>query len=298
MTNQTVSIIIPTFNGLDLLKQNLPAVLKAQGNKSNKIKEIIIVDDGSTDGTDLFIKENYSQVKFLKHKKNRGVSSSINTGVRFSKGQLVVLLNNDVKPEYDFLESISPLFENPKIFGVSLHEKGFGWAKGKFVDGFIIHEGVREDNKLHETFWISGGSGVFNRKYFLKLGGMDEKLFSPFYWEDLDISYRAMKRGYKLYWHPKGNVVHQHESTVKRLNKKFVNRIQERNHILFIWKNLTSKSLFKKHLISLAKRILKHPGYLQIFFLALARLPEVLRKRKKEEKESAISDEAIFAKFS
>lgn len=298
MSNQIVSIIIPTFNGLDLLKQNLPEVLKAQENKSNEIKEIIIVDDGSADGTDLFIKENYPGVKFVKHKKNRGVSSSINTGVRFSKGQLVTLLNNDVLPDYDFLKYVLPLLENPQVFGVSLHEKGYGWAKGKFADGFIAHEGAREDSKLHETFWISGGSGVFNRKYFLKLGGMDEKLFSPFYWEDLDISYRAMKRNYKLYWHPGGNVIHQHQSTVKKLNRNFVNRIQERNHLLFIWKNLTSKSLFKKHLISLARRILKHPGYFLIFFLALARLPEVLRKRKREEKESVISDEAIFAKFS
>lgn len=298
MTNQIVSIIIPTFNGLDLLKQNLPAVLKAQENKLNEIREIIIIDDGSTDGTDLFLRENYPLVKLLKHKKNRGFSSSINTGVRFSKGSVIILLNNDVIPDYDFLESILPLFENPEVFGVSLHEKGFGWAKGKFADGFIIHEGAKEDNLVHETFWINGGSGVFKRKYFIKLGGMDEKLFSPFYWEDLDISYRAMKRGYKLYWHPRGNVVHQHESTVKKLNRNFVNRIQERNHLLFIWKNLTSSALFQKHIIGLTKRILNNPGYLVVVLMALTKIKGVLSARQKEKREGFLSDEAIFAKFS
>jgi GT2 family glycosyltransferase len=149
----------------------------------------------------------------------------------------------------------------------------------------------------HDTFWVSGGSGVFRRNIWMKLGGMDEKLFTPFYWEDVDLGYRALKRGYGLSWDPDAKVLHLHESTISRFPKKYTQKIMERNQLLFNWKNLTSTNLTKKHVAGLLKRMAAHPGYIRIFFAALGKIGVVLRERKKEIKESKISDEAIFSRF-
>ena len=152
-------------------------------------------------------------------------------------------------------------------------------------------------NKVHDTFWVSGGSGIFRRDYWMTLGGMDEKLFSPFYWEDLDLGYRALKRGYRLLWDPDSRVLHEHESTIGLLPKKYVDRIRERNQLIFIWKNITSPILIRKHIVGLLKRVLRHPGYIKIVIMALIKIRLILGARKKEKKACKVSDEAIFARF-
>lgn len=293
----TVSIIIPNFETPELLKKNLPAILAAREYKKNNIIEIIVVDDASLDESVALLKSKFPEIKIVIHKVNKGFSASINSGAKIAKGNLLVLLNTDVIPEKSFLTSAIARFKNENVFGVSLHEKGFGWAKGKFKDGYIVHSPGVEDDRVHNTFWVSGGSGVFRRKTWQKLGGLDEKLLSPFYWEDLDICYRALKRGFSLLWDPKANVVHGHEATMSKLSAKHVQRISERNHLLFVWKNLTSPNLFRKHMVSVISRILKHPGYARIVMMALSKLRIVRKLRKKEMKESKISDEAVFSKY-
>jgi GT2 family glycosyltransferase len=292
-----VSIIIPNYNGEKLLEKNLPAVLKAKEYKANNILEIIVVDDASPDGSVDLLKKKFPEVKVVKHKKNRGFSSSVNTGARTSKGDLLVLLNSDVIPERDFLVSVLPLFKDDGVFAISFSEKDYSWAKGEFKNGFVEHEAGVMTKKVHDTFWVSGGSGAFRRDYWMSLGGMDEKLFSPFYWEDLDLGYRALKRGYKLLWAPEARVLHKHESTIGLLPKKYVDRIRERNQLIFIWKNITSPILIRKHIVGLLKRVIRHPGYIRIVIMALSKIRQILRARKKENKACKVSDEAIFARF-
>lgn len=297
MSDYTISIVIPNYNGRYLLEKNLPSLIMALGNQKNHICEIILVDDASVDDSVDFVKKNFPQVKIIRHKINRGFASTVNTGVRASRGKLICLLNTDVFVEVDFLESVPNHFKDPKVFGVSLHERGYAWAKGFFKDGFIVHEQGDEDRNVHETFWVSGGSGVFRRNLWIKLGGFDEKLFK-FYWEDVDISYRAMKRGYKLFWDPDAKVFHEHESTTaKTFSKSKMRRMQEINQLIFIWKNLTSPTLFKKHLFGLLNRISAHPGYLRIVLGALLNLKRIRKVRQREKKEAKVSDEAIFSRF-
>jgi len=92
-------------------------------------------------------------------------------------------------------------------------------------------------------------------------------------------------------------VVHKHESTISKLSKSYTQRIRERNELLFIWKNITSKNLIKKHVTGLASRVIRKPGYLRIVIMALLKFKLVFKRRKQEIKESKVSDEAIFAKF-
>jgi GT2 family glycosyltransferase len=289
---------MPNWNGRSLLEKNLPFVLKAMRNKKNQIGEIIIVDDFSSDDSVGFLKKEYKgKIKLVVHKTNRGFSSAVNTGVRTANGQLVCLLNTDVLVSENFLVSVIKDFSDEQVFAVSLHEKGFGYAKGKFHDGFIVHEPGGEPENTRNSFWASGGSAVFRRKIWMELKGLDEVLLSPFYWEDIDISYRAQKRGYKVLWEPEAHVVHAHEGSTSKLSRGYVNLIRERNQLLFIWKNLTSHNLFRKHIRGVVRRVVRHPGYIRVVFAALGKLGQARKLRDKEKHESRVSDEAIFGMF-
>ena len=296
MSKILVSIIIPTFEGIELLKKNLPLLFSVM-EKQKISYEVIVVDNGSTDGSVGFIKRNYPQVSVIRHKYNKGFSPAITTGYKYSKGKYLVLLNNDVVPKADFLIPSLKHFADNKLFAVSFHEEGYGPARGEFIKGFLHHLSMAETNVPCKTFWVSGGSGVFSKEIWRKLKGFDETLFAPFYWEDLDLSYRALKRGYKILWEPTSFVDHEHESTSKKLPHNYVTNIKERNELLFIWKNITSDNLFKQHLKGLLGRVIAHPGYLKIVLLALGKLSQVRFARKKEKSETIVSDEAIFAYF-
>lgn len=297
MSETKVSVIITNFNGRAILEKSLPYFEKAINNKKNKIFEAIVVDDASDDDSIEFIRKYYPHFKIVKHKINRGYSSTVNTGVRSAKGNLVAVVNNDVYPTYNFLEKSLVHFEDPSIFGVSFHENGYGPSVGFFKNGFVEHKPGVESKKTSDTFWVSGGSGLFSRKIWILLGGFDEKLLNPFYWEDIDICYRAQKRGYKLLWEPGSFVEHNHESTIGKLSKNYVAKIKERNYLIFIWKNITSKRLFQRHLLNLIKRVFFHPGYLLIVLMAISKYSQIVKARKNEAKETKISDEAIFQRF-
>ena len=298
MKKFTVSVVMPNLNGEKLLEKNLPFLLKAMANSKNNIREIIIVDDGSWDESVKLLTKKFPEVTLIKHKVNRGFSASVNTGTRMAKGDLVLLINTDVIPSEDFLVPVFKHFEDDRVFAVSLHEEGFAWAKGSFWGGYIQLAMGEETKTPHRSFYVSGGSGVFRRSIWMELGGMDEKLLSPFYWEDIDICYRAEKRGYINLWEPDGKVVHKHESTISKFPKKYVQRVKERNQLLVIWKNIGSPTLMRNHVIGILRRAIKHPGYFRIILMALGRLGIALKARKKEIKQSKVSDETVFMHYS
>lgn len=297
MNKLTVSIIIPNINGESIMRKNMPKVILAKKYSKNQIKEIIMVDNASIDKSVTLVRQEFPEVKIIRHKVDRGFSASVNTGLRAATGDLVVLLNTDVIPKINFLEKVIQDFDDDRVFAVSLHEVGYGPAIGSFNNGYIKLDKGIETNKRQSTFYVSGGTGVFRRSVFVELGGMDERLLSPFYWEDIDLGYRALKRGYKLFWNPFGVVVHHHESTISKFPKKYVDRVKERNQLLMLWKNIHSFSFLKKHIIAVFLRCVKHPGYIRIVLMALFRFRILIRSRQKEIKESILSDEAVFEKF-
>lgn len=297
---KNVSIVIPNWNGKNLLEKNLPAVLAAAQYKRNNILEVIIVDDGSTDDSVKFLTKNFKrQIRLFQHTKNRGFSSACNMGVRMAKGKIVCLLNTDVIPEKNFLVKAVEHFSDKQVFAVGLHEYGAGPATASFKGGIFSHKnfGEIEDNRV--SMWASGGSALFRRKTWMELKGFTEELFAPFYWEDVDLSYRAWKRGYKILWDHTAYVTHKHESVINVTNfqKKYMNIVKERNELLFIWRNITSQTLIRKHIQGLITRVIAHPGYLKIILEAWKRKKLINKLRKVESRESTVSDEAVFAKF-
>jgi len=268
-----VSIVITCWNGRKLLEKNLPSVLEAFRNPKNQISEVIVVDDYSTDDSAEFMAKRFPQIKLFKHNKNYGYSTTCNTGVKNSTGGLVVILNNDVVPEKDFLEASLPHFKDEKVFSVSFNEGKFGPGKLSWKKGLLeIVGGGKIPQTTSETDWPNGGSSGFRKSYWEKIGGMDE-IFLPFYFEDIDLGIRARKAGFKCLWEPKSKIKHEHEATINSdsFSQKYIDSIKQRNHLLLTWKNLNSFKLFFRHIFNLKLKCFFHPGFIRILLLALRR---------------------------
>jgi len=256
------SIVIPAYNGKEYLSDNLPLVVGLGAD------EIVIVDDASTDGSADYIAKNYPQVKLIRHSQNLRFPISVNDGFKSSSGDIIFLLNQDLKPQKDLIIKTLTHFKNENIFAVTFNENNRSWADGDWKNGMLEFKNGEIDNKIHESLWASGGSAAFRKDLWDKLGGFDP-VFSPGYFEDLDLGLRVRKAGYKIIWDPKCKVEHVTETTFsKTFDKKTLTRIKDRNYLLTVWKNLPSGHLFM-HLTSLTKRITQHPGYLVPVLMAI-----------------------------
>jgi len=260
--SKSISIIIPNYNGEELLQQNLPILLQ-HVQKYNA--HLIIVDDKSKDNSVEMLKKNFPQVTLIEKPINQGFSSTVNLGVKNATTELVCLLNSDIITTENFLDAILPYFDNLQTFAVGMMDRSDDddtHGKGKFFihKGFLLHQKYQEDGKTlesGETGWVSCGSGVFSKKIWDKLGGLDE-IYNPFYFEDVDIGYRAWKAGYKLYFEKNAVVEHVHKIGAIKLNyqEDRIKEISYRNQIYFSATNLTDKDLYSQFLSNLPKNIL------------------------------------------
>lgn len=291
-----VSIVIPNWNGEEKLKKNLPKVLKVEG-----VDEVIVVDDASTDNSVQLVKTNFPLVKLIEKKKNTGFGSNVNYGVENAAGDFIFLVNSDAVPEEKVVVNVLENFKDPKVFSVGFNTGG-NWSWAKFENGFFWHYCADKDKQAtkepHPTLWASGGSGIFRRSIWDELEGFDP-LYDPFYVEDLDLGYRAWKRGYINIWDPSLKVEHYKEVGVIAANfpQQRIQDTNERNSLIFIWKNITSPKLFAEHLQALVFRLLTHPKYWKIFLRAIVKLPQILKKRAIEKAQQKVLDEEILAKF-
>ncbi len=297
----SLSVVIPNWNGAYLLEKHLQAVIDVTSGT-----EIIVVDDKSTDNSVVLLKEKFPQVRVILKQRHEGFASTVNVGVEAAHGEIVLLLNTDVEPTKGFLISLLPHFRDPQVFAVGCLEKSFeadvtvlrGRGEAHWQKGFFVH--WRGEVNQTDTAWVSGGSGAFRRSLWLKLGGMDT-VFNPFYWEDIDLSYRALKAGYKLVFEPKSLIEHYHEEgKIKReFSPQEVKKIAYRNQFIFIWKNLSDNKLILKHICWTPLRFIRAAVtgdffLIQGYFAAVLCLPVVILSRRKNSRTWIKSDRDIF----
>lgn len=318
-----VTIIIPNYNGEQLLQKNLPKVVEAAEYYSKETKqavEIIIVDDCSNDNSIEYIKTQISKIEdtdqklktiiqFFQNDKNLGFSQTVNRGAKEAKGDIVVLLNTDVVPEKVFLNPLIQHFKDEKVFAVGCMDKSIehgeiilrGRGVGKWQRGFLVH--ARGEVDKTNTLWVNGGSGAFKKSIWDKLGGFDD-LYSPFYWEDIDLSYRALKSGYKIIFEPKSIVIHEHEKGAIKSKYSYsqIKTIAYRNQFIFVWKNVTDFNLIFLHIFWLPYHLFKSLlrkdlAFILGFFNALIILPKIVKSRSKSKNFLKICDKKITINF-
>ncbi|MDP3940887.1 MAG: glycosyltransferase family 2 protein [bacterium] len=317
-----VSFIVPNFNGEEILHKNLPRVLEAAelyGEAIQHFTEVIVIDDCSTDRSvtvieSIFSKKMSKHVKclLLKNSVNKGFSSTVNKGARQATGEILVLLNTDAYPEDTKNFLVSPLgyFSDPNCFAVGFMDKSVeqdgsivmrGRGVGCWKRGVLVH--IKGNVSKQNTLWVSGGSSAYRKTTWDTLGGMNE-IYNPFYWEDIDLSYRALKSGYSIIFDPKCVVVHEHErGAIKRSRSRFtVQTIAHRNQLFFVWLNLTDPALLIAHILWLPYHILNtlRQGdctFLIGFFQAVMRLPEILRLKGHNSAQFVLSDGQVVSEF-
>ena len=304
-SEKSISIVITNWNGVDLLEKCLPSVLVAAVNLGGNY-EIIVVDDCSTDDSVQFIKTNFPQIRVISPPYNLGFQEASNYGVAESKGEIVVLLNNDIMLRPDSLPPLLDHFGSDDVFSVS--SKLFMWDEvtflagkrmGVFEKGFFKLVEVADIEETSPTLFTTGGAGAFHRKKFLDLHGFD-RLYHPLYWEDVDLCYRAWKRGWRTLYEPKSVMYHKHQATItKQMKRLKISYITGRNSYLFLWRNITDSDLFRKHLsilpISLFRDMLRLKMRFPICFaLALLRLSRMFYLRSRERNEAKLGDQEVL----
>lgn len=316
-TIKSISVVIPNYNGKDLLDEYFPSLTAALEFYSGDF-EVIVVDNGSVDESVSFLSRNYPEVRILKNSTNQGFGPAVNIGVKEAKHDIVLLLNNDIRVEKDFIAPLLRHFDNPSVFAV------VSKSLVKLADNRVINESVTvpmfdgglisshqplvgeknsDEIKLACTnFHASGGFGAFDRNKFLELGGFDD-IYHPFYYEDVDLSYQAWKRGWVILYEPNSVVHHRsHATSCKVASDSYINRLELRNRFLLTWKNISDSAFVVSHLKWILGLFAKsfrpskrNERYLMIILLsALRRLPAVVFHRIKNAKYTKLSDNRIF----
>jgi GT2 family glycosyltransferase len=313
-----LSLIIPNYNNSVLLSKNLPHVLRAVEDYSDNSTEIIIPDDLASSESQMviaqfkkFANEKKIDVKTIINKSNNlaGFSKNVNRGIGLASGDILILLNTDVSPSKNFLKSLLRHFINKNIFAVACMDQSLdnnrivlrGRGIGKWSRGFLIHS--RGEIDRDNTLWASGGSSAFNKKIWDKIGGLEE-LYDPFYWEDIDLSYRALKCGYNIVFEKNSTVEHDHDSGVIKsmFTSEIIKQIAYRNQFIFVWINITDKNLLISHFVwlpyHLTTALMRGDFSFHIGFLkALLILIPILKKRRTYSKNFIKEDMEIIKNF-
>lgn len=311
MPRKSISVVIPTFSAQRLLEKHLPDVQAIL----TKGDEVVIVDDASTDNTVEWVEKQIPlwkkigiELMVVEHTKNQRFAAAVNSGVKAATKNFIFLLNNDVSPLSPMIvETLLEWFSERAMFAVGCAEvttrksnaSVSGRGTGNFVRGFLAHW-YDSDQTSNTTLWTTGGSMMFDRAKFLELGGMDT-LFYPAYEEDRDLSYRALKNGWKIAFEPQAIVLHQHETTNKSIfGERHMTIVSWKNQFLLVWKNITDPQLFLQHLFWLPFHLtvtnLRTGGLLgRGFFRALQQLPAAHQARKKTPRQR--SDQEVLTEY-
>lgn len=236
-----ISVVIPNYNGVQLFQRTLAPLFDAL-NQAGCEYEVILVDDCSTDDSLQYITSNYPQIKILHNEVNSGFSKTINKGIFEARLELIFLLNSDIILTKDYFQSQFKYFSFEDTFGVM--GRIIGW------DDEIIQDAARYPDfhgvkiktshnyvvksmagKSLYTLYLSGANALVSRNKLHTLKGFDE-IYSPFYIEDCDLSFRAWRMGWKCYYEHQAICRHKTSVTIRAKNKKqFVELMYNRNKL-------------------------------------------------------------------
>ena len=232
---KSVSIIIPNWNGQDLLRSYLPSVLEAKQKYKGRA-EVIVVDDASTDSSASLLRQDFKDINLIVHERNLGFGQACWSGALAALHPVLIFLNSDVEVNSAFIEPLADAFDNPGIFSASpliFDEDGKlsnvtisipYFRRGKLRYKSFSPQLLLKNTPALPNPWLTlfplGGAFAVDRQRFIALQGFDE-LFHPFYYEDTDLGFRAWRRGWQCIVVPGSRVTHFHQGTIARSIKQF-----------------------------------------------------------------------------
>ena len=240
-----VSVVIPNYNGIQFIKGCLDSLIALEDTVEY---EIIVVDNGSDDGSRELVEKSYKDVKLISLDKNYGFCKAVNVGIQKAQAPFVILLNNDTKVLDGFVEGLYKcISENEKLFSVSpmmiqakkpelIDDAGdfycaLGWAYAKGKD-----KPVARYEKSYPVTAACGGASIYRKQIFEQIGYFDEAHFA--YLEDIDVGYRARIYGYENRYEPKAKVYHEGSGASGSRYNEFKVTHSSRNSIYLIRKNM------------------------------------------------------------
>jgi hypothetical protein len=279
-----IYVIIPNYNGI----QHLKVCFESLRNQTHRDYVAIMVDNGSSDGSLEFVKDNYPEVVLVSLDKNYGFAFATNEGTRYAMKSdncdYVLFLNNDIECDKEFLENIISGFNDNNIGSttskiLNYYERDMFDTAGDYYDLFSYpyrRGGDEKDTGQYNVrgfvFGGCGGATAYRTDVLKKIGLLDESFFA--YYEDIDLNYRMQLAGYKCLYIPEAVCYHKCGATIKRtFGKKFY--LMERNLISLQVKNFQF-GFFLKY--GIASVFIKYWNYLRfikrlefnLFFYSLA----------------------------
>jgi GT2 family glycosyltransferase len=252
-----IAVVILNWNGVQLLEQFLPSVVKYSPEAT-----VYVADNASTDESIAFIKNNYPTIRIVQNKTNQGFAGGYNESLQHIDAEIFALVNSDIEVTENWLKPILQTFESepetaiiqPKILDYKRKDYfEYAGAGGGFIDQFgypfcrgRIFETLEKDNGQYndkkEIFWASGACFFIRSSVYKELKGFDEDFFA--HQEEIDLCWRATNRGYKIKYNSESTVYHVGGATLQQANpqKTFLNF---RNSLLMLTKNLPQETLFQ-----------------------------------------------------
>lgn len=287
--SRRASIVIPVLNGKRFLRACLDALLPQVSSDS----EVIVVDNGSADGSADFVADNYPTVRLIRNKCNLGFGGACNIGLKAGKGDILILLNVDTRVREGWLSTLTEALQK--------HEVGVAGCKILYPDGKTIqhaggwiewplglahHYGQGEQDtgqwdSPQQVEFVTGAAFAFRRDVMEQVGFLDEGFF-PIYFEDTDYCFRVREAGYQIHYLP-DSILEHFEST--SLTNTTLSMRYQRGRLRFLLKHLSPERFLEKFVpaeeayqppAAMGKEgIPLHMAYLEAIYTA----PSILRQR-------------------
>jgi GT2 family glycosyltransferase len=246
------SVIVLNWDGIEYLGPCLDAVLAQDCDDF----EVIVVDNGSTDGSADFVSESYRQVRLIRNERNLGFAGGNNCGLKAATGDLLVLLNNDTEVRPGWLRALARTAADPGV--------GIVGAKALYPDGKIQHAGgyvgkrgagshyghgerdTGQFDQVREVDYVTGASLAITREVLEAIGELDEG-FSPIYYEDVDWCYRARRANYGVVYAPDAVLIHKEASVTADVSHEGM-FLQQRHRLRFVLKHWSAEQIVHEFL--------------------------------------------------
>jgi GT2 family glycosyltransferase len=240
----TFGIAIPAYNNPDNLRRCLQSAARLLPDCA-----VAVVDDSGHGALAETLRSEFPAVTWRVHEHNRGFARSANDAVACCPADIVILLNDDVELLTDPRPALSSAFADSMLFAATFRSRG---SDGRFREGSkrlvwsfgmprILHnerdQHPARDGVLPSDYAV-GGHAAFRRDRFLDLKGLDTH-FDPFYWEDVDLSRRASKRGWNIIYLPMCEVRHADQGAIRStFETARIREVTASNRLLFAWRHL------------------------------------------------------------